>query len=409
MLAIGSIAGMAVGSRAQAETQYTPSVDLAQRYDSNVYNTAKQFVPGKQSWDLVTTLGAKVEILNKSRLGDTAVSVGVDGNAYAYNSDLMYAATNVLASSDVSDWAQELLPGLKLRISDAFRYSPQQPTFTYSSGTPQPGGATQQTGVFSRGIQGARSNAYTNNLSTDAGYSFSRTVGLRAYYSYSILHIGRQFVTPAGTSTAFNFYDTTVHNVAIGPTFTLDGGDTLFLKFNYLSGDQSNTAGTSPRIKFTSQSIEPEYVAKIVRDWTATISGGATVIEQGGNRAFASGTFSLTNAFDRQTRVSIEFSRQTAPAFIGSGGAVISNVAQLYVSHGFSRVVWLTVRGGYANNESAQGQVYSNKTIIGSAVLDYNLTRSTTLSLSQEYNHFNISGVPSFDRLVTMLAVRTKW
>ena len=130
LLAIGSIAGMAVGSLAQAEMQYTPSVSLAQRYDSNVYNTAKQFVPsGSQSWDLITTLGAKVEIKNKSRLGDTMVRAGVDGNAYAYNSDLAYASTNVLASSDVTDWAKELLPGLKLRIADRFRYTPQQSPF----------------------------------------------------------------------------------------------------------------------------------------------------------------------------------------------------------------------------------------------------------------------------------------
>ena len=86
--------------------------------------------------------GQRLTILNKSRLGDTVVRAGVDGNAYAYNSDLAYVSTNVLASSDLSDWAQELLPGLKLRISDAFRYTPQQPAFSircqFVSGCAQP-------------------------------------------------------------------------------------------------------------------------------------------------------------------------------------------------------------------------------------------------------------------------------
>jgi len=126
MLAIGPIVGMGVGSRAQAETQYTPSVSLAQRYDSNVYVTAKEFVPpGSQSWDLVSTVGAKLALLNKSRLGDTLVHAGVDGNVFAYNTNISYASTRVLASSDVTDWAHELLPGLKLRVSNAFRYTPQ--------------------------------------------------------------------------------------------------------------------------------------------------------------------------------------------------------------------------------------------------------------------------------------------
>ena len=143
ILAIGSIAGMAVGSRAQAETEYTPSVSLAQRYDSNVYGTAQKFVPrGSQSWDLVSTVGANLALLNKSRLGDTELRAKVDGNVYAYNTNLSYASTNVLASSDVTDWAHELVPGLKLRISDAFRYTPQQSAFLGQGIRPTTGSLT---------------------------------------------------------------------------------------------------------------------------------------------------------------------------------------------------------------------------------------------------------------------------
>ena len=87
----------------------------------------------------------------------------------------------------------------------------------------------------------------------------------------------------------------------------------------------------------------------------------------------------------------------------------MSNVAQLCVSHGFSRVINLTVRGGYAHNESTQVKSYKIETINGLAVLDYSLTRSTKLSLSQEYSHFDIPGIPAYERLVTMLAVSTEW
>src|ERR1043165_9310049 len=197
MLAIGSIAETAVGSRAQAETEYTPSLSLAQRYDSNVFSTAKVFVPrGSQSWDLVSTVGAKLALLNKSRLGDTSLRAGVDGNVYAYNTNLSYASTNVLASSDVTDWALELVPGLKLRISDAFRYAPQQSAFMGMGARPITSGTSLQNepDVLFRGLQGARANTYSNNFFTEAGYSLSRSVGLRADYSYSILHIGRLFV-----------------------------------------------------------------------------------------------------------------------------------------------------------------------------------------------------------------------
>ena len=120
------------------------------------------------------------------------------------------------------------------------------------------------------------------------------------------------------------------------------------------------------------------------------------MVEQAGNRTFFSGSFSLTNEFDRQTQVSIAVSRQAAPAYFGTGGAFISNVAQLYVSHGFSRVVQLTVRGNYAYNESTPVKFITVESINGSAVLDYNLTRDTKLSLSQGYTHFNLTGVTPF-------------
>jgi len=403
MLAIGSIAGMAVGSRAQAETEYTPSVSLSQRYNSNVFFSAqKTLPPGTQLWDLITTPGAEVKILNKSRLGDTEVRAGVNGNVYAYNPKLSYASTNAYARSDLSNWANELLPGLQLRISDAFRYTPQPPAFLT-------GGTPEQTDVFARGLQARQANSLSNSLSTDGDYSFSRSVGLRANYTYSIRRVGRIYVTESTTAVPVTFFDTTIHNATIGPTYEFYGGDTLFLKYNYMSSDQTTANGSSPPIKFTAHSIQPEYITTITQGLKATISAGATMVEQSGNRIFASGKFSLTNEFDRQTRVSIAVSRQTAPAFFGIGGALISNVAQLYGSYDFSEVVRLTVSGNYAHNESAQGKVFTIETIRTSAQLDYNLTRSTKLSLSQQYAHFNISRTPSFDQLVTMLELNIEW
>jgi hypothetical protein len=227
-----------------------------------------------------------------------------------------------------------------------------------------------------------------------------------------MLRFGRVYVTQVAPSGALNYFDTTTHNVAIGPTYTFDGGDTLFLKYNYLTSEQTRNMGSSSPIQFTSQSIQPEYVTKIARDWTARISGGGTMVEQAGNRTFFSGSFSLTNQFDRQTQVSVGVSRQTAPAYFGTfGGAFISNVAQLYVGHDFSRVTKLTVQGNYAHGESTPVKVSSFETITGSAMLDYNLTRDTKLSLSQGYTHFNLTGVTpfSFDQYVTMLMVTMEW
>jgi hypothetical protein len=189
----------------------------------------------------------------------------------------------------------------------------------------------------------------------------------------------------------------------------LDGGDTLFMRYIYLTSDQTDTAGILTSLQFKSHSLQPVYESRIAQDWTTRISAGATFLESNGNTVFTSGSFSLTNDFDQQTRVSIEVARKAAPAFIGVGGALITNLAQLYVSRDLSRVLRLTVRGGYADSESTPTKSFSSTTYDGSAVLDYHLTRSTMLSLSQVYSRFDRTSIPVFDRLVTMLSVTTEW
>ncbi len=56
-------------------------------------------------------------------------------------------------------------------------------------------------------------------------------------------------------------------------------------------------------IQYTAHTIQPEYVTRFLRDWTATFSGGGTLVQQSGNRIFFSGRFSLSNDIDRQTQV----------------------------------------------------------------------------------------------------------
>jgi len=133
------------------------------------------------------------------------------------------------------------------------------------------------------------------------------------------------------------------------------------------------------------------------------------VIEQLGNRAFFSGRFSLANAFDRQTQISIGVSRGAAPSYFGTGGAMLSNVAQIYVSHALTRLLRLSVSGNYAHNETTPVKLLTIETMTASAGLEYSLTRSTKLSLSQDYNKFNYSTLPTFDRYATTLFLRTEW
>ena len=93
---------------------------------------------------------------------------------------------------------------------------------------------------------------------------------------------------------AVAYFNNTQHAVDIGPTYTFDGGDTLFFKYNYSRGE-SKPEGPGATTGYTFQTIAPVYVTKAVPGWTLTISGGATLVKQGGEPCFPVGEIRACN------------------------------------------------------------------------------------------------------------------
>lgn len=400
-MALGS--GIVFVSRVGAQTTVIPSVSLSERYDSNVFYSPRGSIPpGKQHWDFVTTTAAVVDVVDKSRLADSLLRAGVNGNAFAYNTNLAFVSTTVFASSDMTRGVSELVRGLQLRISDSFRYTPETPAFLTGNHT------SDTADIYSRGIQGVRANTYTNVLSANSDYPLSRSFSLSTNYFYSIFRIGSLNLTSA-SGNPVAYFRNTQHSADIGPTFTFDGGDTLFFKYNYTIGE-SKPEVSGATINYVFQTIEPEYVTKtVVPGWTLTISGGGTLVEQVGNRVFMSGKLGLATDYDRRTHVEMWVSRQAIPSFFGTSSSMISNVARFDVSYVFSRLVRLTAGAYYAYNETAPVKTFAYRTVRGSVALDYSLTESTTVSLSQEDTYYEHTGVLPYDRYATMLTLRTEW
>lgn len=402
------VAGNLIGAGLQwtpghAETKFTPSASLSERYDSNVWYGPKDSIPpGRQSWDLVTNLGAQAQVENKSRLGDTVINAGVNAGAFAYNTDLAFVSTNVFASSDLSDWTKELLPGLRFNVNDAFLYTPETPAFLAGSKS------ADSSDIFSRGIQAVRANTFSNVLRAHSDYSLSRSVDLRGDYSYSIFRVGQLLATgPADLSASF--FDNTVHTAAAGPVYRLEGGDTLFFKYAYMTAESTPISDVGNAIKYSAHSIAPEYMTRAFRGWILTMGAGATMVEQAGNRTFFSGKLALATSLDKALRAQVSITRQVTPAFFGTGGALISNVAQLYVSQRFSKVLQLSVSANYAHNESAPVNSFKFESITGNVALEYKITRTYKVVLSQEYNRFSYTGTATFDRHATMFTLAAEW
>ena len=401
-MALGS--GIVFASRVGAQTTVTPSVRLSERYDSNVYYSPRGDIPqGKKAWDYVTTLAALVDVEDKSRFADSFLKAGVNGNAFVYNSDLAFYSTTVSASSDMTRGVNELVRGLRLQISDSFRYTPEPPAFLTGG---QPPGTSD---IYTRGIQGYRANTYSNVLQAKSDYSLSRSFSLRTNYSYSIFRRG----SIDATSTSVNpvvYFNNKQHSVDMGPTYMFEGGDTLFFKFNYSAGE-SKPEGPGATRTYVFQTIAPEYVTKtLVPGWTLTFSGGPTLVEQGGgSRVFMSGLLELATDYDRRTHVEMSVSRQAIPSYYQTPSAMISSVARFYVSYNISRLLRLSADAGYAYGETAPVKTNAYRTVYGSVALEYSLTQSTRLSLSHEYTYYERTGVLPYDRSATMLTLKTVW
>ena len=394
--------GIVFASRVGAETTFIPSVSLSERYDSNVFRTTRSaYGPGVQPWDYVTTVSATVDVVDKSRLADSLLRAGVNGNAFVYNSDLAFVSTNVFAASDMTRGVSELVRGLRLRISDSFLYTPEMPAFLY-------GGHPDDTAdTYSGGIQGSRANTYRNILSANSDYSLSRSFSLTTNYSFSMFRRGRSDPT-SDSLDAVAYFNNTQHSVDIGPTYTFDGGDTLFFKYNYTTGE-SMPEGPGVTTGYTFQTIAPVYVTKAVPGWTLTISGGATLVKQVGDHVFLSGKLGLATDYDRRTHVEMWVSREAIPSYYETGSSLISNLARFNVSYGVTRLVRLTASVNYGYNETVPVKTFAFRTVGGAVALDYSLTQSTTLSLSQEYTYYERTGVLPYDRIVTMLTLKTEW
>ncbi|MBK7804403.1 MAG: hypothetical protein IPJ55_17455 [Chloracidobacterium sp.] len=230
-------------------------------------------------------------------------------------------------------------------------------------------------------------------------------MSLRSDYSYSLYKVGQIFLTSLG-GVPVAFFDTSVHNVATGPTYRFEGGDTLFLKYNYVAAE---TSGQGVSISYRAHAIVPEYVSKVIPGWLVTISAGATIVEQVQNRTYFAGKFALTTNYEKPTRLQLSLSRQAAPAFFGTGGALMSNTAQLLVTHGFSKILKLTVSGNYAYNESTPVDVFTLNPLPALHYLNTSLRGALCSASLRNIASSPYTGISTFDRHATKITLRTEW
>lgn len=102
--------------------QVVPSVQVSERYDSNVYFAPKSLLQGLNPEDFVTTVAPQVRgvYTDHEHLVKVNAVVGAVGSYYAKNTELSYVSANVGAILDMSDLVSRWRPGARWTVSDTF-------------------------------------------------------------------------------------------------------------------------------------------------------------------------------------------------------------------------------------------------------------------------------------------------
>lgn len=404
LLLWGSIGALPI----QAETRFIPSLNFSERYDSNVFIAPSGSTPpGKKPWDLATSLIPGIQILDKDRAIETDLTAKVSGTAFINNPELNFFSASLVGILKLDGLVGRLIPGLKLQVSDSFIYTPEAPSFV-DAGTPAP-----SENPFARGIVPVRADTFSNTASVSASYPLWRSLRVDGTYAYSLFRVG-QILVESPTATPAVFFNTDFQTLTLGPIYRIARGDEIGLTYKLATAkftDASvNASGESIDETVRSHGLELRYSTKVLH-WAAFMSGGATIVDQDGS-AFFSGRVGLSWAYDPSTQLSVDVSRQLAPAFFGTAGVMISSNAGVTFQRRFTDSLFLSLSANYAVNEGTAGNVIRFESYSGHAILNYNFTLSTVASLSYQQVHFETSspGTESVtNRGVVMFSITSTW
>jgi hypothetical protein len=288
-----------------------------------------------------------------------------------------------------------------LRVYDYFRYTPTSPGFLQ-------GGKAGTEDPFLRGIQSFRANTFSNTANAEGVYPVYRGLGVQGKYAFSLYRVGSIL---AATDTGATFFNTTVHTWSVGPRLELAHRDSIALLYQQSLINQETTSGTSAPFNTNTQSLTANYT-RVMTNWTFGVGGGVTLVEPA-SQAFPTGNIRISTNPERSTVVQLDLSRQAAPSFFLTAGAMISNVAQLQIIHRLEKHLTLRASANYGFNQSVPKEAdteFTNITL--SAGLNYRVTKAISIDLYYDHNDFKTES-PSINyvvlRDVVGLALTAEW
>lgn len=387
--------------REVAGLRLVPSVQVSERYDSNVYFAPKSLLQGLTPEDVVTTVVPQVRGLytDHENLVKVNVVAGAVGSYYANNTELSYVGANAGAVLDMSDLLSQWKPGSKWTVSDTFFYTPQPPAFLLGD----------QSGVQANplvaGFQAYRTNTSSNSVNTVFELPLNKTVNLSASYTNSFVHYGASQVPGAATLISQN-----VHAYTAGLLTQVSLYDSVKVDFTGSEFDMGRLGA------FSARGGTLGWTHRFSPTVTVDAAGGVQEVlgELNGVRISSIAPLgSLTLRWKNPaTSMTLAYRTSITPSFQFQGATLLNHMVSCNVTQDTpirDVVALLGANYGIANEYgSDSGSALSWTTVGGTAGLRYRVTQKLFLTLT--YNYQNVENAFggtrfAYDRHVAQLSL----
>jgi hypothetical protein len=275
-------------------------------------------------------------------------------------------------------WADRYIRGARLSIRENLRYTPEQESFL-AGGVRE----IQSDDGLVTGIQGFRATQIHSSTDIQASYPVSRDISVEGGYSFGLRSIGR---VQGGDLPGVTYFDTMTHTWFGGPRYQLTRNDSVAALYRQTFLSQSNSTG-GRTFNTNLITLAGDYT-KEFQEWGFSVQGGVTFVEPAG-RTFPSGTLEVRTKLERDTVVYLNLSREGRPSFFLAGGATISNVARVGISHRIYERLTVDGTVGYAYNQLFPNTDRTFKNLTASSRLSYRLTRNITGELFYVYTNID--------------------
>jgi hypothetical protein len=377
-----------------------PSVQVSERYDSNVFFAPKSQLQGLTPEDFVTTVVPQVRGLytDHENLVKVNVVAGAVGSYYVNNPELSYVGANAGAVLDMSDLLSRWRPGARLTVSDTYFYSPQPPAFLVG------GQLGEQANPLVAGFQAYRTNTSSNSVNTRFELPLSMTVNLTGSYRNSFIHYGAsqvQQATPLISQQA--------HAYTAGLITQLSLYDSVRVDFTGNEFDQGSLGA------FSAKGGTLGWIHRFTPTMSLNATAGAQVLSGELKGVPFSSTIAPVSSLaidwkDDTTFMSLAYRSGITPSFQSQAGALLNHTVSFNMTQNTSirDLVGLLGANYSVANEygSNSGAALSWTTVGGTAGLRYRATPKLFLTMTYSYQNVDSSfgGTRfAFDRHVAQL------